>query len=123
MIAEPSIAEPSRRTMFVQEEAPNALYISYTSAPPEKRNCQDGTGLARQEVLGKSGHLIELNSALRETVRRRDWNLIDLERMVAKFPSPSAYLRDHHHPNREVLSTVLNIILNIYSSACNEESL
>ena len=103
----------------MQEQAPNALYISYTSAPPEQRKCQDGTGLLKQEVLGKNGHLIELNSALRETVRLRDWNLIDLERMVAKFPSPTAYLRDQHHPNGEVLSTVLNLILNIYSSACN----
>lgn len=90
----------------------------HTAAPPKQRSCRDGTGLLQQEVLGKKGHLIELNSAVRETARRRQWMLIDLERMVAKFATPTAYLRDLHHPTAEVLANVLNIILNIYKSAC-----
>ncbi|KAK9830740.1 hypothetical protein WJX74_004700 [Apatococcus lobatus] len=49
---------------MIEEHAPMALWVSYTTAPPEQRKCQDGTGLLKQEVLGKNGHLIELNSAL-----------------------------------------------------------
>lgn len=103
---------------IVQAEAPEALWIFRTTSPPELANCTDGTGTHANPLLGKHSHVVDLNAVGRDMARRHGWEVIDMESLSARFHHHTFFLRDHHHPDKKMLWTALNMMLNLYQNTC-----
>ncbi len=101
-----------------QSQAPEALWVFRTTAPPQLRNCSDGSGTHENLLLGKHSHVVDLNAIAREIARRHGWEVIDMEAYAAKFHHHTSYLRDRHHPDKKLLWTALNTVLNLYQATC-----
>ncbi|KAK9846067.1 hypothetical protein WJX84_006891 [Apatococcus fuscideae] len=59
--------------MQIEGQAPAALWIFRTTAPPELKNCSDGSGVHANNLLGKHSHVVALNTISRDIARRRGW--------------------------------------------------
>ena len=64
--------------------------------------------------------MVALNTISRDIARRRGWEVVDMEAYAAGFHHHSFYLRDHHHPDKQMLWTALNTMLNLYQSTCRD---
>ena len=77
----------------------------------EPADCS-GSG-AQKDFLGKRSHTAQLNAAARHTAMAHNWEVVDMEPMVAKFGHTSRYLRDFIHPQTFLNVEIFNIYLNL----------
>lgn len=65
--------------------------------------------------MGRKQHVLALNAVAMGVAAEQGWAIIDMAPITAYLPQ-SEYLRDLHHPSRNVSLAALNVLLNLVFS-------
>ncbi|CAL8468115.1 g7654 [Coccomyxa elongata] len=101
---------------FIEEKSPTAVARVYkTTVPPLTKDCASADGRFQAAEMGRKGHVLALNAVARGVADSKGWATIDMSPIIGSF-SEREYLRDMHHPAKQISLTALNLLLNIVFS-------